>query len=668
MFLPGFIFQKITARLALLLLTCFLIQAANAQPQYDTTDVISILKNGERIEQMQPDSAAYVYKQGLEKSEDIYYIDGIIASTQHLYKLYMGKGHYDSLMNMFQESLIVCNRSKQLAPAIPIIYNGIGNLYKAQGKYEIAMSYYVKAISLIERHPYKNISAASAYNNLGSVLMTFERDDEALYYLTKAEQEAEKTNNYPVLAFAWTNKGVIYMYRKAWEQSKYYLQLAIMLTKKYNIVPAERFALVSLGEMYVSMKAPDKAINYSQQTLSLKGDIDPYYQYLAFRNLGIAYFQLHDNNKSKRYLLGALSISQKYDLVKGVADMHHVLADIYSQEGLYKEAYEHTQASAALEGDIQSENVRQNLNQLEVKYRTVEKDKDIFQKQLLISRQENYLKKKNIWIGGISAASLLLITLFVSLYRINVHKQQGQKRQIHILQQQKEILEGQKEISKQVLEIEQLKAMMEGEEKERARIARELHDGIGGMLASVNINLNTIAEEYPASAQTQKLHRVMSMLQATSSEVRKTAHNLLPDVLMRNNLKEALLSYCENINSGNRLKIDVIVHGELEQLSKATELTLYRIIQELVQNIVKHAQATYGAIQIFLHEEKLQITIEDNGIGFDVNEKNGGYGLQNLRFRVQALQGSISIMSAKGRSTTIHLAFDLEKLKNDAIA
>jgi len=154
----------------------------------------------------------------------------------------------------------------------------------------------------------------------------------------------------------------------------------------------------------------------------------------------------------------------------------------------------------------------------------------------------------------------------------------------------------------------------------------------------------------------------MMLLSETAIEVRKVSHNLMPTILAKYGLEETLEIYCENISSASALEIDLQFHGNLMQIGKHTELILYRIIQELIQNIIKHAKATDAAIQIRAHDDKISIIVEDNGPGFDLNEDSDGLGLQNLRFRVQALRGEIFINSAKEAGTTVCINFDLEKL------
>lgn len=296
--------------------------------------------------------------------------------------------------------------------------------------------------------------------------------------------------------------------------------------------------------------------------------------------------------------------------------------------------------------------MKKSLAEWDLKCRTAEKDNKILQSQLQINQQKDKLRNKNSWIAGISAGTLLLAALLVILfafYRISRHKHSLQSKQMSLLRQQQEI--------------EQLKAMMEGEEKERARIARELHDGIGGMLAALKMNISNIHEKQKNDADKAQLNKALNMLSDTSSEVRKTAHNLLPDILTRHRLEEALLIYCENINISNALQVQFQFHAQTDDLDKSIELILYRITQELLQNILKHAHATMAWLMIKQLNNKLSIIVEDNGIGFNPEDKTNTFGLLNLQHRISALQGSIDIQSSAERGTTVHVEFDLEQLK-----
>lgn len=244
-------------------------------------------------------------------------------------------------------------------------------------------------------------------------------------------------------------------------------------------------------------------------------------------------------------------------------------------------------------------------------------------------------------------------TSLIFLYRSSRHKQLVEKEKMNILKQKNDIILQEKEI-------DLLKAMMQGEEEERKRIAKELHDGIGGMLAAIKMNLVVLKPEQT----NDDIDAIVKIVENTAIEVRRTSHNLMPEILTRHKLDQALIMYLENMQIPSQLHVDLQFHGDLHKLSKQVELIIYRIIQELVQNIIKHSKATKAEIQITQFENNVSIVVEDNGIGFDSNEQHKGLVLQNLQFRVKALEGDIFIQSNKGNSTTIFIEFDLRKLQN----
>ncbi len=383
----------------------------------------------------------------------------------------------------------------------------------------------------------------------------------------------------------------------------------------------------------------------------MKEGLPPYYLHHTLVTLGSCYVDIGNYPLGKKYLEEALKEAQKSGLNKSLPTIYARLSSLYQYMGDYKESLKYNKLAWELRDKISQESIQKSLLEWDLKYRTVEKDKSIAQKQLEINRQKEKLKNRNMWIAIISAGLLLLVALFTILfafYRLSKHKLQRQEEQLRLWQKQQEI--------------DQLKAIMEGEEKERKRMSHELHDGIGGMLAAVHMRLSGIGEKMKDEEEKLQVGNVLGMLQETSDEVRKTAHNLLPDALIRHSLEEALMIYCEQINISNRLRVQFQYHVHTQELEKSAELLLYRISQELLQNILKHAKATMAWLLIKELNNKLSIIVEDNGTGFDPDSEHSGYGLQNMQYRVKSLLGSLNIQSAANRGTTIHIEFDINKL------
>jgi two-component system, NarL family, sensor kinase len=218
------------------------------------------------------------------------------------------------------------------------------------------------------------------------------------------------------------------------------------------------------------------------------------------------------------------------------------------------------------------------------------------------------------------------------------------------------------EILSQQSAIAQLNAAISGEEKERKRIGQELHDGISGMLTAINMNIAAIQRRHGDMPAAKELGGIIKMVQAAAIEVRKTAHNLAPGYLLENGLSNALLLFSSQINSGGSFKVSTECFGNMDDLDKKFVLMVYRIIQELVNNVIKHAEASHAAIQVRRYDNILGIMVEDNGKGFNTETSVKGMGLTHILSRIDAVKGYISIDSRPLHGTTIHIEFDLEKI------
>jgi signal transduction histidine kinase len=200
---------------------------------------------------------------------------------------------------------------------------------------------------------------------------------------------------------------------------------------------------------------------------------------------------------------------------------------------------------------------------------------------------------------------------------------------------------------------------MQGEERERSRIAKDLHDGVAGMLAAVKMHFSSISLSLGGVLQTEGYQQGIRLLDEASQEVRKTSHNLMPEVLLRHGLDEALRRYCGSINNSSKLVMQYDSFGESGRFVDSFELSVYRIVQELLNNIVKHSGASESIVQLSFQPGFLSITIEDNGIGLSKGSLvKDGMGLHSLRSRIQAINGKIELDSDTGSGVNAYLEFE----------
>jgi len=203
-------------------------------------------------------------------------------------------------------------------------------------------------------------------------------------------------------------------------------------------------------------------------------------------------------------------------------------------------------------------------------------------------------------------------------------------------------------------------AVLDGETAERTRLARDLHDGLGGMLSAVKLNLFDMKQG--AIIETEDVSRfgkVIEMLDNAMQELRRVAHNMMPEALSRYGLKVALEDFC-----GSFSNVYFHFYGEEKRLDQNTETTLYRSVFELVNNAIKHAQAENINVQIIQQPDRISINVQDNGKGFDAQEDLKGSGLQNIKDRINSLGGSIHFLSSKENGTEIAIDVDLNQEGN----
>jgi signal transduction histidine kinase len=270
---------------------------------------------------------------------------------------------------------------------------------------------------------------------------------------------------------------------------------------------------------------------------------------------------------------------------------------------------------------------------------------DTEKKQQEITLQKAQLSKKNFILVGSVLLFIAFILLGISYYR-RIRLQQKAKLQTEIMKQQNLAS----------------RAIINAEEEERKRIARDLHDGVGQLMSAARMNLSAFATKANLDTGSQKdtLDKIITLVDEGCREIRQVSHEMIPNVLMKRSLASAIQDFLDKIDHKD-LAINLSVDGLDERIDLNTETVLYRVIQESVNNAIKHADARNLDISIFRDKDGISATIEDNGKGFDPDQQkeNDGIGLKNIRTRVEYLKGTVDIDSAPGRGTVVSLHIPL---------
>ena len=469
------------------------------------------------------------------------------------------------------------------------LHNSIGLIFKNSGQLDEAMKSY-KLAEAIQLEIEADSDLSNTYNSIATVHAIRKNLDSALVFFNKSLKYSEKINSSFGIAMANQNIGHVLLEQKKYDEAK------LHLLEAYRI---------------------QKMNNYNEHLLS------------TLTTLSFLYIDLGELNKSKSYLEEAGALNLNFNV--GNQQYHWAYYEYYESSKNFKESLHHYKQYVSLKDSIINKENISEINSLKFQFETEKKDKEIAEQKLSIQESKSKTRTMTILIVSLLLGSILLWFSF----------SQRQKR----MQQQLVSIEREQEVRT-------LESLMEGEEKERLRIAKELHDGVNGDLSAIKFKLVSLLETNNAV-----INEAVAMIDTSCEQVRSISHNLVPPSLRDFDLLEAVETYCEDMNAIHEPEISFQHVGDAINLDKKQEANVFRITQELVTNAIKHAEAKEILVQLSNVENTLQLTVEDDGKGFDVNiEKSDGIGMQNIRSRVAYLGGQLDIKSdAKGTSLTINL-------------
>jgi len=471
-----------------------------------------------------------------------------------------------------------------------------------------------------------------AMNGVGWSNMELNRYDEAINWFHKSlkipcsdQYERYKINTCINIASCYGSIGKINI-------AKHYILMGLDLARKYQDLFSIANGLNILGNVYIEEKQTVKAINCLREATSIREAIgDPYFIVSDMSQLALLYASNNEFDKAISLSKHAIEIATNKKLTGKMTFLYTTMSNIYYDHGDYKQAYLTLSELQKYRDEIYQNASAKELEELKIKYQTSLQESTI-------EKQQFQLTRKNYLLYG----SLILFVLtgllgFVS-YRSFTHKT-ALKMQTALAEQREE----------------NAKAILEMEEKERTRFATDLHDGLGPMLSALKYNLSGLSVKLKTFDPEEKevFNKAMNILDESCKEVRLVSHNIMPQTLLKKGLVNAVQDFISKVDNKN-LQLRINTSGILTKLDPKVEIATYRIIQECVNNVIKHAHASKLDLSILQDQEGLSVTIEDNGIGFELDTvMKNGIGLNNIRTRVRYLNGELEIDSRPGNGTLI---------------
>lgn len=610
----------------------------------DSNKALLYISIGQQYESSEPEKAKQYYLQTKVLSEKIGWPAGFIKyASNYTYVLNM-QGLFDSGLIINQQAVAVARRLDEPMLLAKALFN-LGTSYRMSGAFEKAVVSYEEGKKIFERVG-DDRTEAQLDDILQSLYTQLQQYQKGVEYGERAVVLSRKADNPLWLGSALTNLGVNYSLLKQHDKSLPLFMESLDISRKIGDKNMECAQYLNIGEIYLARMDYTGAKPWGEKALTLSRELELHEsESIANRSLSIVYLHGRDYPRALDYGQDALRIALQYhmDIQRQKILGHLALVAYAMQDTRRGAAYE--KAADALGDTLLSETIRKNSMDLEKKYETEKKEVRIVQledekklQQLTIRHQHtlNY-----ILIGG----AVFLLALFGLSYRNYQQKQKLHHQRIQELETEKKL--------------EATEAVLKGEEQERARLAKDLHDGLGGMLSGMKYSFNTMKGNLIMTPENQQaFDRSMDMLDSSIKEMRRVAHNMMPEALVKFGLDVALKDYCNDINSSGALHVSYQSYGlEQAEIDQTTAITLYRIVQELVNNALKHAAAKTAIVQVTKTEQTISVTVEDDGKGFDpaVLDRSRGIGWSNIRNRVEFLKGKLDIRSEADKGTSVHI-------------
>lgn len=506
-----------------------------------------------------------------------------------------------------------------------------GNIYMYQGKTKEALSIFLKSLEIAKNNKLVYVTG-QLYQNIGVLYLNNRKTDEALVYANKAYQVFKSLGKDREMAGMLNNIGNAYYEKEDTDKALKYYKKSMSISEKLKDSATISQLLNNIGAVYIEDKSDLKmGIDYLLKSLEIKRKLnDQNAMILQYNNIATYLAEAGELVSSESYLKKAFALAEKSGNKNGLKDVYETYSNIYQEKGDFRKALDYYKLFSATKDSLLNKENSEILEDLKIKYKTAEKDAEI-------TSQKSKLFKRNVLVFGL--VGLLLLAL---IYYKNYQNRQKVKLQKEILYQQDLAT----------------KAVMKAEDDERKRMALHLHDGIGTLLSAINMNINVL-EDYKEDEQqfSSVLTKTKSILDDAITDVRDLSHQIMPNMLIKNSLSNALRDLIEKTNSP-KLKILLNMDGLKDDIDQHVQVVIYRIIQECINNIIRHAEAQSVKISILQTSNSINIKITDDGKGFDLmaqSEKSDGMGLENIKSRIEFLKGEITIESALDKGTDINV-------------
>ena len=557
-------------------------------------------------------------------------------------KIYHAMGDYESALDYCLKSIAIAKlQNDRFEEATS--YRAIFNIYHNLNLNDSAVKYAVYSIHLTtEIGDTSNI--ATNYGNLCWLYMDLNQYDKAIEFGLKGIESGEQYMDTVGLLISINNTALCYHRMHENHKAIALFNRQYEIGRRINRARSIRYALINLGVAYyylgdvAGLEKSTVLLNEfnSQASLDDKNK--------CLQNINNAFnFILHKQfHQAEEQLFEGLKIAEADSLTDQLLTIYLTLSKVkFAQHDFAAGDYYEDKWDAVTESKHE-EKLSEYAAELKTKYETEKKS-------TIITQQEAKLRQKTIFNYLLAGAGISLLIMSLLGYRTYQQRQKLQKQRITEL-----------EIERQLTATE---AVLKGEEQERTRLAKDLHDGLGGMLSGIKYSFSTMKKNLIMTPENQlAFERGIDMLDSCTKEMRRVAHNMMPESLVKFGLSAAVQDFCNDVNESGALHVTFVPIGlENALVDQTIAITIYRIVQELMNNILKHAAAKSAIVQLSNTDGHFTITVEDDGKGFDTTilKNSKGMGWTNIQHRVEFLKAHMDVNSQPEKGTSVQINFNI---------
>ncbi|MGB0368142.1 MAG: tetratricopeptide repeat-containing sensor histidine kinase, partial [Flavobacteriales bacterium] len=526
--------------------------------------------------------------------------------------------------------------------------NNIGLIYWNLGEADKATNHYIQSAEIFEEIG-NQIGLGNTYNNIALILHEDDQDDKSLRYHRKALKVRLAIDHTYGIAASYSNIAQVYIYvdEPQPDSAKFYLELAIPIKQKLNDQYGLSRAYHCLADVYLASEQYELALESFGKTLRIQQRIGNSEGYAStYYNIAAAYQQKGDIKTQLVYLDSSETVAYQHQDRPLLWKVYWEKARALGRIGEFETAHPYWVQYQQLKDSLDRVEKSGRLKELETRYRTAEQEKEISEKKAALSESKLKVENRTKWIIGLSSGLMVLVLFGFALFQRNRRRSQAEKDAAIIAERERG-----------------LSAIIEATEDERKRIAKDLHDGIVQTLTGLSLRLQKQFSSLSVDAsEKEKFAESQSMLDESIGEVRTISHQMMPRVLSEMGLIPALDDMLNKSLGNTEIQYEFEHHKvEGERFPENLEISLYRICQELINNIIKHSEAKAVSIQLLKTKSHLVLVVEDNGKGFKLDSvvNQNGIGLMNISSRAKAINGEVNYQPSPEQGTVATIRIPL---------